>query len=118
MTSQDVAMLFDTSTSITEEGFWSMKSFATFMIQLMELGSTKTRVCLVKFPMRPTLVSSFTKFSSTDDIESTIGSIVYGDGDTGTFTLSDLNLLYPNTNMHILHTALYTFLKCRQGEFV
>lgn len=91
-----------------------MKSFATFMIQLMELGSTKTRVCLVKFPMRPTLVSSFTKFSSTDDIESTIGSIVYGDGDTGTFTLSDLNLLYPNTNMHILHT----FLKCRQGEFV
>ena len=93
MTSQDVAMLFDTSTSITEEGFWSMKSFATFMIQLMELGSTKTRVCLVKFPMTPTLVSSFTKFSSTDDIESTIGSIVYGDGDTGTFTLSGLNLL-------------------------
>ena len=93
MTPQDVAMLFDTSTSITEEGFWSMKSFATFMIQLMELGSTKTRVCLVKFPMRPTLVSSFTKFSSTDDIESTIGSIVYGDGDTGTFTLSGLNLL-------------------------
>ncbi|XP_022796327.1 cartilage matrix protein-like [Stylophora pistillata] len=75
-------MLFDTSTSITEEGFWSMKRFATFMIQLMEEEPTETRVCLVRFPMGPTLLSSFTKFSSSDHIESSFGSLVYGDGDT------------------------------------
>ena len=28
------------------------------------------------------------------------------------------NHLHPNISMHILHTVLYMFLRCRKGEFV
>ena len=33
------------------------------------------------------------------------------------FLLVRVNSLHPNISMHILHTVLYTFLWCRQGEF-
>ena len=84
--SQDVAMVFDGSTSMGIGGFWSIKRFAIDMIQLMDVGPGTTRVCLVKFSLETTLVFNLTAFFSSEDMEYAIDALVYSKGASGTYS--------------------------------
>ena len=85
MTSLDVAILLDGSTSMEVAGFWSIKSFAVDMIRNMSVGPEKTHVCLVQFTMKPVVVFNLTTYFSSNEMESAIDELVYSEGATGIY---------------------------------
>lgn len=84
MTSQDVALVFDGSTSMGVAGFWSIKNFAIDMINSMDVGPTATHVCLVRFSMEPLVVFKLTAYFSSNETASAIDALIYNEGATGT----------------------------------
>ena len=88
VTSNDVAMVLDGSTSMGSAGFWSIKSFAIDMIRNMTVGPETMHVCLVWFTMTPTVVFNFTSYFSPSEMESTIDALGYSEGATGTYSLT------------------------------
>ncbi|XP_078374942.1 integrin alpha-1-like [Oculina patagonica] len=83
VTSPDVAMVLDGSTSMGVAGFWSIKSFAIDMIRNMDVGPEATHVCLVQFTMGPAVVFNLTTYFSSSELESAIDALVYEEGATG-----------------------------------
>ena len=88
MTSQDVALVFDGSTSMETSGFWSIKNFTIGMINSMDVGSTTTHVCLVRFSMEPFVVFNLTAYFSSNEMASAIDALIYDEGATGTVLLT------------------------------
>ena len=83
MTSQDVAMVFDSSASMEVAGFRAIKNFTIDMINNMDLGPTSTHVCLVQFSMEPFVVFDFTAYFSSGEMVSAIDALEYNAGATG-----------------------------------
>ena len=83
MSSRDIAILLDSSRSMGQEGFTSIKKYAIDMMDKMDVGPDKARVGVILITLYPTAEFDLKGHPFIHDLENATSQILFHDGGTG-----------------------------------
>ncbi|CAF0961359.1 unnamed protein product [Brachionus calyciflorus] len=108
-TNMDLVIIMDNSGSIGSYDFQKEKSFSKALIQNLDIGFNKSRIGIIHFSNKATVVTSFIQTTNTSDLLKKVDNIVYAGGGTNTadaLILANNTILQENNGMRPIEEGI------------